>query len=170
VPRGILGLGCLVVLPALLVACGGDDDDATGAPPPDTSAEVAEATACSLVDAGAAQTVFGIPAQPQVQDQPDGVISQCIWEATDRANGQLLQFRIFDDERKYSEDLAEGAQPLEDLGELAYLDTEGPAATVDLQFVRDGYVFAFAYSHPSGDPATNAPQLETLARAVEAKL
>jgi hypothetical protein len=170
-PRGALLAGCLLLAPTLLLGCGDDEETREAAPPPpDTTVEVSEATACTLVDAGAAQTVLGVPARPKVEDQPDGVVSQCIWEATDPTSGRLLQVRVFGDERTFSGDVAEGARRLRGLGERAYLDPAGPAGIVDLQFVRDGYVFAFAYSNPTGDPTASAPQVEALARKVEATL
>ena len=95
--------------------------------------------------------------------------SQCIYESA-ALDGQLLQFRIFDNDRYYSKDLVADGKPIKKLGSKAYVDANGPGGIVDLQFVRDGKVYALAYSNSAGDAATRAPQVEALARTINGRL
>ncbi len=126
-------------------------------------------TACSLLTAADATTLFGVPAQPRVEGRPKSVASQCIYQSP-ALDGQLVQFRIFDNERYYSEDLVDDGTPVTGLGRKAYIDTEGPDGIVDLQFVNDGKVYALAYSNVAGDAAARATNLELLARTIDDRL
>ena len=83
--------------------------------------------------------------------------SQCIYESAG-LDGQLVQFRIFADDRYYSKDLVEDGEAITGLGSKAYIDTQGPDGIVDLQFVNDGKVYALAYSNSAGDAATTGVQ------------
>jgi len=148
-------------------ACGSDDTKAT--PPPATDVETASQAACSLFTAADATALFGKPAQPKADDQPKSVASQCIYESA-ALDGQLLQFRIFDNDRYYSKDLVADGKPIKHLASKAYIDANGPGGIVDLQFVRDGKVYALAYSNSSGDAATRAAKVEALARTINGRL
>ena len=150
-------------------SCGGDDDTKVSSPPPATDAGSASQAACSLLRPADATTLFGVPAQPGIGDQPKSVASQCIYESAG-LDGQLVQFRIFADERYYSKSLVEDGRAITGLGTKAYLDTQGPDGIVDLQFVNDGKVYALAYSNSSGDAATRASKLELLARTIDDRL
>ena len=161
----------LVIVLALAlgtVSCGGDDSTVSS-PPPATDSETASQAACSLLKPADATTLFGVAAQPRIDDQPKSVASQCIYESAG-LDGQLVQFRIFADERYYSKSLVEDGRAITGLGTKAYLDTQGPDGIVDLQFVNDGKVYALAYSNSSGDAATRAPKLELLARTIDDRL
>jgi hypothetical protein len=165
---------CTGVVLALVVtlgaaSCGGDDDAEVSSPPPATDLERASQAACSLLRPGDATTLFGLPAQPRIDDQPKSVASQCIYESAG-LDGQLVQFRIFADDGYYSQDLVEDGTAISGLGTKAYIDTQGPDGIVDLQFVDDGKVYALAYSNSGGDAATRASNLELLARAIDDRL
>ncbi len=166
--RAALALVLLVGLGVGLVACGGDDS-AVKPPPPATDVETASQAACSLMTPADATTLFGVPAQPKVDDQPASVASQCIY-ASAGLDGQLVQFRIFDNERYYSKALVADGKPVTGLGRKAYIDTQGPGGIVDLQWVNDGHVYALAYSIVGGDAATRASELELLARTIDDRL
>ena len=130
---------------------------------------ISEDAACILVTTADAAALFGAEAIPTAADQPEGVVSQCIYESATPGDGQLLQFRIFDGRSYYSRELAEGAVSIDGLGDEAYVDAEGPAGIVDLQFVADSYTYTFAYSNSSGDAADKAPAVEALARDVSSE-
>lgn len=148
-----------------LVGCGtGDDKSATTTTSPPV--EIAEDAACTLVTKADAEAIFGTEAVPTAESQPDGVVSQCIYESAAPGEGQLLQFRIFEGTRQYAEAAADDGSPLEDLGDRAYLNAEGPSGIVDLQYTDDSHLYTFAYSNSSGDAAAKAPSVETFARSV----
>lgn len=155
------------MLALALVGC--SDDSTSSSPPPETEALTQLDDACSLFTAADAATLFGVAAQPRVEGRPKSVASQCIYESP-ALDGQLVQFRIFDDDRYYSEDLVNDGTPVTGLGRKAYIDTEGPDGIVDLQFVRDGKVYALAYSNIAGDAAARASNLELLARTIDDRL
>ncbi|MGZ8734542.1 MAG: hypothetical protein ACXW1M_05100 [Acidimicrobiia bacterium] len=159
----------VVALALAVAACGGDDDTTASSPPPATDVETASQAACTLLTPADATTLFGVPAQPKADDQPKSVASQCIYESAG-LDGQLVQFRIFDNERYYSKNLVEDGKAITGLGTKAYIDTQGPDGIVDLQFVHDGKVYALAYSNTTGDAATRASNLELLARAIDDRL
>jgi hypothetical protein len=150
-------------------SCGGGDDTSATPPPPATDVDTASQAACSLLTPADATTLFGVPAQPRIDDQPKGVASQCLYESPG-LDGQLVQFRIFANERYYSKNLVEDGKPITGLGTKAYIDTQGPDGIVDLQFVNDGKVYALAYSNTSGDASTRASNLELLARTIDDRL
>ena len=163
-------LSFVVVLALALgvAACGGDDDTSSSPPAP-TSEKTPVDAACSLLTAADATTLFGVPAQPRVEGRPKSVASQCIYQSP-ALDGQLAQFRIFDNERYYSEDLVADGTPVTGLGRKAYIDAEGPDGIVDLQFVNDGKVYALAYSNIAGDAAARASNLELLARTIDDRM
>ena len=160
----------VVGLAVALAACGGDDSHgAVKPPPPATDVETASQAACSLMTPADATTLFGVPAQPKVDDQPASVASQCLYASTG-LDGQLVQFRIFDNERYYSKALVADGKRVTGLGRKAYIDTQGPDGIVDLQWVNDGHVYALAYSIAGGDATTRASELELLARTIDDRL
>jgi hypothetical protein len=167
--RLLLLIVVALVLTLGVASCGGDDDTDVSSPPPATDVETASQAACSLLSPADATTLFGVPAQPRIDDQPNSVASQCIYESPG-LDGQLLQFRIFPDERYYSKALVEDGTRVTGLGKKAYIDTQGPDGIVDLQFVNDGKVYALAYSNAAGDAAARASHLELLARAIDDRL
>lgn len=157
----VLGLG--------VASCGSDDGSSSSGPSPATDAETATQAACSLLTAADATTLFGVAAQPKADDQPKSVASQCIYESGG-LDGQLVQFRIFDNERYYSRSITDHGQAIKGLAQKAYIDAQGPGGIVDLQFVRDGKVYALAYSNATGDAATHAAAVEALARTINDRL
>jgi len=157
-------VGALAVLALFGAACDGGDTTSASTTTSRPPLEISEDAACTLVTTADAEAVFGDAATPSAAEQPEGVVSQCIYESAVPGGGQFLQFRIFDGVGYYSEKVVEGATPLEDLGDRAYVDAQGPEGIVDLQFTDDGSVYALAYSNSSGDAAAKAPLVETLAR------
>jgi hypothetical protein len=113
--------------------------------------------------------LFGEAGDPEVADRPASVASQCIYGASS-LSGQLLQFRIFDSGSYFSKHRARGSKALRKLGSAAYVDPKGPSGIVDLQFVRDGHVYALAYSTSSGDAAARVPLVVALARRIDGRL
>lgn len=148
-------------------ACGGNDK--ASPPPRAVDAKVASRTACSLLTAADATALFLVPAQPKADEQPKSVASQCIYESVG-LDGQLVQFRIFDNDRYYSKNLVAGGRAIRGLGTKAYVDANGPGGIVDLQFVRGGKVYALAYSNSSGDAAKRVPNVEAVARVLDDRL
>jgi hypothetical protein len=138
-------------------------------PPPATDVETASQAACSLFTAADATALFRVPAQPKAEDQPKSVASQCIYESTG-LDGQLVQFRIFDNDRYYSKNLVADGKAIHGLGTKAYIDAKGPGGIVDVQFVRDGKVYALAYSNSTGDAAKRADEVEAVARVLDDRL
>jgi hypothetical protein len=156
-----------LVLVVALAACGSDDDSSSN--PTNPTPKTAVDAACKLLTAADATTLFGLPAEVRVEGRPKSVASQCIYQSP-VIDGQLLQFRIFDDPTYYSKALVDDGEVVTGLGRKAYIDAQGPDGIVDLQFVNDGRVYALAYSNASGDAATRATKLELLARAIDDRL
>lgn len=165
----LLSVLAALILTVGLAACSGDGDDEAATTTSTSRVETPAEKACSLLTVADATALFGRPAQPRTDDRPPSVASQCIYEATG-LNGQLVQFRIFDDASYYSEKLVANATAIKGLGTKAYVNPNGPGGIVDVQFVRDGRVYALAYSNALSDAATKATQVEALARTVDGRL
>jgi hypothetical protein len=165
--RRLLASVAAVGLAFTVASCG--SDDATSSSTTSTTGPTAVDDACTILTTAQATTFFGVPARPRVEGRPKSVASQCIYESPG-LDGQLLQFRIFDDPSYYSKALVADGEPVTGLGTKAYLDAEGPDGIVDLQFVNGDKVYALAYSNAAGDAATRAAKLELLARAIDDRL
>jgi len=109
------------------------------------------AQACSIVSQADASTLFGHPAG-EIPDASGGIgaSSTCIWKSdtdagsTTKNVSYLLQVRVFPDTIHYSDQIAQTATKLDDVGDKAYVQSLGVIETVTL--VHKGQTVTIAYS------------------------
>ncbi|HEY8525068.1 MAG TPA: hypothetical protein VIL48_08905 [Acidimicrobiales bacterium] len=165
-------LGPLVVLALLLTAaCGGDDD----ADPPTTDESQAEGP-CALLPIADVSDLFGRDAEVAPPAAEGAATTSCLWEAVDE-DGEFptrhqLQLSVYEnggelDPRSYGE----GSEPIEDLGDEAFVVREGTLGTT--AGYRDGdrtviLTYAIVGGEDAPRPADSADQVVDLLRAAAA--
>lgn len=115
----------------------GGDDDAGGDLP----------DACELVTQEDAAELFELEAVKADEAGTPSGAAECIWEnvGSDELGNpsHLLQMYVWPGEAYYSEEAYPEAEPIDDLGDRAFVASEG---SVDVLWVQDGKTFSLSYT------------------------
>jgi hypothetical protein len=169
VPRARLALRIASVAGAVVLvvaACGGDDDDDNVAERIKEQVENGNLTSlpddlggdpddlpdpCKMVTAEDAGGLFSEEAIEEADSSPVDLGASCIYgnaKGQELGNvSQLLQVRVFDGEQFFGAESFDDEQPVDGLGEQAFVRTSDSAAGgVEVQFLQDGKTVSLSYS------------------------
>lgn len=154
------------LLIAGLAACGSSDAPSGSTPKVkgDTADRAREQVdVCAIATPADAGEIFGEAAKVRDATQSEPLISGiCIYTAAsdEFAVRHLLQLRVYEGSEFYGKQLFPDADPLEGLGDKAFVSVNEAAHMVDVQFVIDGRTGIVNYT---GDASADlAPKVETI--------
>jgi hypothetical protein len=154
--------GFLVLALAGTGACSGDDDGGDDQGAPDTTAGPDDGTgACALLTGEEVGELFGTAAETATP--PGAAGTTCLWQAATEAGAapsHQLQLSVYTGEPLDPSSFGEGAQPVEGLGDEAFVIPQGNLGTVaGVQDGDRGIVVVYA---TLGDPAGRAAQSDAV--------